>query len=82
MLPGGRRCPDAAPGQSQVAVRKECIMRVSVTGAAGFTGSAIVRELPAFSDEAILPLAAARAGAHRRTPGESGSPAGIAAGLA
>jgi nucleoside-diphosphate-sugar epimerase len=57
-------------------------MRVSVTGAAGFTGSAIARELPALPDEATLPLAAAMAGAHRGTAGESDSPAAIAAGLA
>jgi uncharacterized protein YbjT (DUF2867 family) len=63
-------------------MRKECIMRVSVTGAAGFTGSAIVRELPALSDEAILPLAAAGAGAHRGTADESGTPAEIAGDLA
>jgi nucleoside-diphosphate-sugar epimerase len=63
-------------------LRKECIMRVSVTGAAGFTGSAIVRELPALVDEATLPLAAARVGAYRGIADESGTPAGIAAGLA
>jgi hypothetical protein len=82
MLPVGRRCPGAASGQSQVVLRKECIMRVSVTGTVGFTRSAIVRELPALSGEATLPLAAAKAGAHRGTPDESGAHAEIAAGLA
>ena len=82
MLPGGRRCPGAAPGRSQVVLRKECVMRVFVTGAAESTGSAIVRELPALPDEAALPLAAARAGAHRGTPDESGAPAEIAGDLA
>jgi nucleoside-diphosphate-sugar epimerase len=56
-------------------------MCVSVTGAAGFTGSVIVRELPALPGEAALPLAAARAGAHRRTADESGMAAEIAGGL-
>ena len=46
MLPGGRRCPGAASGRGQVAVRKECIMGVSVTGATELTGNAIVGELP------------------------------------
>jgi hypothetical protein len=66
-------------------------MGVSVTGAARFTGSLIVCELLgaghqvswlAFWGGAACPLTAARAGAHRGTPDESGSPAGIAAGLA
>jgi hypothetical protein len=40
MLPGDRRCPGTTPGRSQVAVRKECTMHVSVTG------SVIIHELP------------------------------------
>jgi hypothetical protein len=53
----GRRCCPAisavlAPGQSEVVLRKECIMRVSVAGATEFTGSAIVREPPLLPGEA------------------------------
>jgi nucleoside-diphosphate-sugar epimerase len=91
MLPGDRRRPGTAPGQSQVPLRKECIMSVSVTGAAEFTGSAIICELPgaghqvpglAASGGAALPSAAAGAGGHRGTPDQSGTPAEIAADLA
>lgn len=71
-------------------MRKECIMSVYVIGATGFTGSAIVRELPVAGHQGhglALPggaasLLAARAWPHRGTVDEPGTPAEIAAGLA